>query len=102
MVLFKAENLTFAYPDTKVNALNNVNLKINKGDFIVLMGRTGSGKSTLLRLLNSAVAPFGKCSGNILINTKQIAYVGQNPELTFVSENVRAELAFALENQKLQ
>lgn len=101
MVLFKAENLTFAYPDTKVNALNNVNLKINKGDFIVLMGRTGSGKSTLLRLLNPAVAPFGKCSGNILINTKQVAYVGQNPELTFVSENVRAELAFALENQKL-
>ena len=101
MVLFKAENLTFAYPDTKVNALNNVNLKINKGDFIVLMGRTGSGKSTLLRLLNPAVAPFGKCSGDILINTKQTAYVGQNPELTFVSENVRAELAFALENQKL-
>lgn len=101
MVLFKTENLTFAYPAEKDNALSNVNLQINKGEFIVLMGRTGSGKSTLLKLFNPAIVPFGKIDGEIKVNTKQIGYVGQNPELTFVSENVRSELVFALENQRL-
>lgn len=101
MVLFKTENLTFAYPHATEHALSNVNLEINKGDFIVLMGRTGSGKSTLLRLLNPVLAPFGKTEGIIEIKTKKTGYVGQNPDITFVSENVRSELVFALENQRM-
>lgn len=101
MVLFETKNLTFAYPESKANALSNVNIKINNGDFIVLMGRTGSGKSTLLKLLNPAVAPFGTMKGSINADSKKPAYVGQNPDVTFVSENVRSELAFALENQRL-
>lgn len=101
MVLFKTENLTFAYPHATEHALSNVNLEINKGDFIVLMGRTGSGKSTLLRLLNPVLAPFGETEGSIEIKTKKTGYVGQNPDITFVSENVRSELVFALENQRM-
>lgn len=101
MVLFETENLTFVYPESTENALINVNIKINKGEFIVIMGRTGSGKSTLLRLLNPAVAPFGTIMGSINAGTKKLAYAGQNPDITFVSENVRSELAFALENQRL-
>lgn len=101
MVLFKTENLTFAYPNEKENALTNVNLQINNGDFVIIMGRTGSGKSTLLKLLNPVLAPFGKTEGGIEINTKKIGYVGQNPDITFVSENVRSELVFALENQRM-
>lgn len=100
MVLFKTENLTFAYPDTNVNALSNINLEICNGDFVMIMGRTGSGKSTLLKLLHPALAPFGNKSGVIDTNTRKIGYVGQNPDVSFVSENVRSELVFALENQR--
>lgn len=101
MVLFKTENLTFAYPKANDNALVGINIEINKGDFAMIMGKTGSGKSTLLRLLNPALAPFGTKNGIVEMNTKQIGYVGQNPDTAFVSEDVRSELVFALENQRL-
>lgn len=99
MVLLKTEDLTFSYPNCEVNSLKNVNIEINKGEFVLLMGRTGSGKSTLLKLFNKHIAPVGDCRGNITVNSNSIAYVSQNPELTFVCESVRGELAFALENK---
>ncbi len=45
------KNVTFTYPHTGITALKNINLKINKGDRIAVIGKTGSGKSTLLHLL---------------------------------------------------
>lgn len=102
MVLFKTEDLSFAYPKCKSEALNGVNLEINKGEFVLLMGRTGSGKSTLLRLLKKELSPFGKRTGNIINNSVQTAFVVQNPDVSFVAENVRGELAFALENMKMK
>lgn len=101
MVLFKTEDLSFTYPKCKSNALNCVNLEINKGEFVLLMGKTGSGKSTLLRLLKKEISPFGKVTGNIINNAGQTAFVVQNPDVSFVAENVRGELAFALENLKM-
>ena len=89
MVLLKTEDLTFSYPNCEVNSLKNVNIEINKGEFVLLMGRTGSGKSTLLKLFNKHIAPVGDCRGNITVNSNSIAYVSQNPELTFVCESVR-------------
>ena len=64
------------------------------------MGKSGSGKSTLLRLLKKEIAPVGKIGGEININCDSIGFVGQNPETSFVCDNVRSELAFALENEK--
>lgn len=101
MVLFKTKNLSFTYPKCESNALSNVNLEINKGEFVLLMGRTGSGKSTLLRLLKRELSPFGRITGNIIDNARQTAFVVQNPDVSFVAENVRGELAFALENIKM-
>lgn len=102
MVLFKTEDLSFAYPKCKSNALNSINFEISKGEFVLLMGKTGSGKSTLLRLLKSELSPFGKITGNIVNNSEQTAFVLQNPDVSFVAENVRGELAFALENIKMK
>lgn len=101
MAYIEAKGLSFEYPNTTFKALNNVNLKINKGEFILLMGKTGSGKSTLLKLFVPAISPYGKADGELVINSSNVGYVPQNPDLTFVSETVRGELAFPLENRGL-
>lgn len=101
MVLFKTENLAFRYPDSRQKSLSGLNLEIEAGEFILVMGESGSGKSTLLKLLNPKTAPFGEAEGKIKVNAGEIGFVCQNPSLSFVSETVRSELAFALENRGL-
>lgn len=101
MVHFKAENLTFEYPCTSAKAIDKLSLEINKGEFVLLMGKTGSGKSTLLRLLVPEIAPTGALDGTLLNNAGRSAFVPQNIEGSFVSECVRGELAFVLENMCL-
>lgn len=99
MAVFKTENLTFSYPKSDKKALDKVNLEISAGEFVLLMGESGSGKSTLLRLLKKELAPYGRLEGNIISECESIAFVGQNPDTSFVSETVRGELVFALENK---
>ena len=50
-------NISFAYPESSVNVLNNIFLKINEGESIALIGGTGSGKSTLIKLLAGLFEP---------------------------------------------
>ena len=60
MVHFQIENLSFSYPTAKgMETLENVNLTIEKGEYIVLCGASGSGKTTLLRQLKTVLAPYG-------------------------------------------
>ncbi len=100
MALFEAKNLTFSYPLSDKKALKGVDLTVEQGEFILVMGKSGSGKSTLLRLLKKEIAPIGDIDGEINIDCDSIGFVGQNPETSFVCDNVRSELAFALENEK--
>ena len=65
MALFETKNLTFSYPLSDKTALKNVDLKVEQGEFILVMGKSGSGKSTLLRLLKKEIAPVGKIGGEI-------------------------------------
>ena len=95
MALFETKNLTFSYPLSDKTALKNVDLKVEQGEFILVMGKSGSGKSTFLRLLKKEIAPVGKIGGEININCDSIGFVGQNPETSFVCDNVRSELAFS-------
>ncbi|MBO3442948.1 ABC transporter ATP-binding protein [Clostridium sp. CCUG 7971] len=71
MEILRVENLTKSYgkDETKVDALKNVNLSINKGEFVAIVGPSGSGKSTLLHLLGGVDKPT---SGKVFINEVDI------------------------------
>lgn len=62
-------NVSFTYEDTKIEALKNINLQINKGKRVAIVGRTASGKSSLIELL---CRNYDVTEGAILINGKNI------------------------------
>lgn len=111
MAFVEIKNLTFSYKGHDINALDNVNLAIEKGEFIVICGQSGCGKTTLLRHLKSELAPFGNRSGSVLADGQNIdfnnfsgatePYIGfvmQDPDSQIVTDKVWHELAFGLEN----
>ena len=70
--MIKIENLNFNY--NLENVLKNINLTINKNDYIAFIGPNGGGKTTLIKLILNLLKPT---SGQIIINTKKIGYVPQ-------------------------
>ena len=61
----QVENLTFTYPEQTNSILQNIQLHIKQGEFVVLLGPSGCGKTTLLRQLKPALRPYGKKEGRI-------------------------------------
>ena len=111
MAHFNIENLTFSYAAAKGrHSLENVSLKVEQGEFLVLCGKSGSGKSTLLRHLKTVLTPNGKRTGEILFRgvplskvsdreqAAKIGFVMQNPDDQIVTDKVWHELAFGLES----
>ncbi|MCI6277855.1 MAG: energy-coupling factor transporter ATPase [Clostridium sp.] len=111
MALFEIKDLRFAYltkPDKPV--LENINLSIEKGEYITVCGKSGSGKTTLLKHFKSVLTPHGNHKGEILFRGKaleesdlreqssKIGYVMQNPDNQIVTDKVWHELAFGLES----
>ena len=76
MEILKTENLTKTYGmgDTKVTALDNLNLKIRKGEFVSIIGSSGSGKSTLLHMLGGVDKPT---KGKIYIDGTDISSMNE-------------------------
>lgn len=68
------KNLCFSYNNHAPYILNDLNLIINKGDYVSIVGENGSGKSTLIKLILSILKPS---KGYININTNKIGYVPQ-------------------------
>ena len=71
MEILRVENLGKEYGkgETKVTALDNVSFKVNKGEFVAIVGASGSGKSTLLHLIGGLDKPT---SGSVFIDGKDI------------------------------
>ncbi len=101
MAFLEIENLSFSYPNCDEKALDDVNISVSEGSLCLVVGKSGSGKSTLLRLLKKEIAPSGKISGKIKIETDNIGFVNQNVESNIVTDTVSSELAFSLENKRL-
>lgn len=113
--MLEVRNLTHCYSQDNANrsvALDNVSLKIEKGEFVGIIGHTGSGKSTLVQHLNGLLKPT---SGQVLIDGEdlngenvdrrklrtRIGLVFQYPEYQLFEETVAKDIAFGPKNQGL-
>ncbi|MCR5374146.1 MAG: ATP-binding cassette domain-containing protein [Lachnospiraceae bacterium] len=110
MTGIRIENLTFTYKEASAPTLKDINLSIDKGAIALIIGESGSGKTTLIRQLKTTLTPYGERTGKVYINdideealeskerVATIGYVGQNPEISMVTDRVYSELAFVMEN----
>ncbi|WP_210472036.1 ABC transporter ATP-binding protein [Vibrio crassostreae] len=106
-------NFSFRYESLDKPTLKNINLRIEKGEKIVIIGPSGSGKSTLGQCLNGLIphAIKGEVTGSLEINgknisefsmhdyTEQVGTVLQDTDSQFVGLSIGEDIAFALENQ---
>ena len=72
MNIIEIKNLTYTYPGASAPTLKGVNVSIEKGDFLAVIGNNGCGKSTLCRTLNGLIPHFitGDMEGDIFIGGK--------------------------------
>ncbi|MEE3113693.1 MAG: ABC transporter ATP-binding protein [Candidatus Thermoplasmatota archaeon] len=103
------DDVTFAYPTSKVNALNGISFSASSGDFLGVMGHTGAGKSTILKLVERFYEPQ---QGRVLVNgidindyaiesvRDRVGFVSQDPFMFFGT--VRDNVAYARETSDEQ
>lgn len=90
MALIEFKNVTFKYKGANQNALNNVNLSLNEGQIVGLLGPNGSGKTTIIKLIAGLLKNH---QGEILINDKRIGaeskmIVSYLPDSTYLKEEM--------------
>jgi energy-coupling factor transport system ATP-binding protein len=115
-MIMKINNLNYIYnPGTpfEKKALDNINIEINEGEFIGLIGHTGSGKSTLVQHLNGLMKPT---SGSIIVDginiteknpdfksvRQKVGLVFQYPEHQLFEETIYKDIAFGPKNLGLK
>jgi energy-coupling factor transporter ATPase len=110
--IIEVKNLTYTYPGASRPAIENVNLTIEKGEFVILTGPSGCGKTTLCRCFNGLIPHFyaGKLEGKVTVAQLDVAehpiyevacrvgLVFQNPENQLFALSVEKDVAFGLEN----
>ena len=110
--IIEIKNVSFRYSKDEKLALKDINLNIEKGEFVSILGHNGSGKSTLAKLINSILLPT---EGAIFVknmNTKDqeklweirstAGMVFQNPDNQLVGTVVEEDVAFGPENQGIE
>ena len=106
--MLEIKNLVYRYDDGERNAVDGVNLKIEKGEFVAILGHNGSGKSTMAKCINGLYKPL---EGDVIVdgmNTKneediwdirsRAGMVFQNPDNQIVATIVEEDVAFGAEN----
>ena len=106
--VIEIKNLHFTYQGDDKESLKGVNLEIERGSFVAILGHNGSGKSTLAKHLNAILLPT---EGQVLINgidttdedrlldiRRTVGMVFQNPDNQIVANVVEDDVAFAPEN----
>lgn len=97
------DGFTYSYPNKEKPVLQEINMTVKKGQFILLLGKSGSGKSTLAKAIAGLVPEFygGTVSGQIL-KSEDASILFQDPENQLVMSTVDREIAFSLENQGMK
>jgi len=104
--MLEVKDLHFTY-STGLEALKGINLTVNDGEFLAIMGQNGAGKTTLVKHFNGLLKPT---NGEVLVDgvstknvsvaklARNVGFVFQNPDHQLFSETVEDEIAFALKN----
>jgi energy-coupling factor transport system ATP-binding protein len=105
--IIEVRGLSYRYKESNEYALRDIDLKIEEGDFISVLGANGSGKTTLMKLL-AGILDFRE--GEILMRGRsakgknkvagKVGYVYQNPDNQIFAETVFDEIAFILKMRK--
>lgn len=106
--IIRCENVHFRYPEDEIETLRGIDLEIEAGSFVAVLGHNGSGKSTLAKHMNAILTPT---EGRVLINgidtsdenktldvRRCVGMVFQNPDNQIVANVVEDDVAFAPEN----
>lgn len=105
------EGVTFTYLGSEESAIRNINLRVKKGEILMITGPSGAGKTTLCRLLNGLIPQYfrGKSEGKVLVNgvdtkkttigalSQMVSLLFQDPASQLVCPTVVDEVAFGPE-----
>ena len=106
------KNLTYSYPGASAPTLKDINLEIEKGDFLAIVGNNGCGKSTLCKVMNGLIPHFitGEFQGDVLVGgistlesdigtlAQKVGYVYQDFENQIVRPTVLDDASYACMN----
>ena len=106
------KNLTYSYPGASAPTLKDINLEIEKGDFLAIVGNNGCGKSSLCKVMNGLIPHFitGEFQGDVLVGgistlesdigtlAQKVGYVYQDFENQIVRPTVLDDASYACMN----
>ncbi len=116
MSMIEIKNLTYTYPGAEEATLKGVNLEIERGDFLAVVGNNGCGKSTLCKVINGLIPHFitGEFSGTVKIDgadtldleigdlARKVGYVYQDFENQIVRPTVLDDASYACMNYAMK
>lgn len=113
--MIEFQNVSYRYDETSENGISGINLSIEKGEFVLLCGRSGCGKTTVTRCINGLIPHFfeGAMTGRVCLGgqdtaqmdlrqiSERVGSVFQDPRSQFFTTDTVSEVAFACENMAI-